>query len=146
VCKFLRHFGHGDLPASQLAGLLSECGYIDDRLRATLDKAEKARTSMLADPSSIQVQAADIATATEKSAAKYETAAEKLLDHVIPKTRAALASPFAWPASLWAASSLPWVCSPSHRSHRRASATDRPFLPGWLCQSVSQSACLLMYP
>ncbi len=52
----LRYFGHGDLPTSQLAGLLSECGYIGDRLRATLDKAEKASPEPLIDPPSIQVQ------------------------------------------------------------------------------------------
>jgi hypothetical protein len=57
VCKMLRYFGHGDLPTSQLAGLLSECGYIGDRLRATLDKAEKANPEPLIDPPSIQVQA-----------------------------------------------------------------------------------------
>jgi hypothetical protein len=57
VCKMLRYFGHGDLPTSQLAGLLSDCGYIGDRLRATLDKAEKASPKPPIDPPSTQVQA-----------------------------------------------------------------------------------------
>ena len=39
----LTYFGHGDLPASDLAGLLSECGYKGDELRDILNKAAETR-------------------------------------------------------------------------------------------------------
>jgi hypothetical protein len=43
IWKILTHFGHGNIPASDLAGLLSECGYKGDQLRAILDKAAENR-------------------------------------------------------------------------------------------------------
>ncbi len=39
IWKLLKHFGHGNLPESELAGLLSECGYKGDQLTAILHKA-----------------------------------------------------------------------------------------------------------
>ena len=44
VWKFLKYFGHGDLPASDLAGLLSECGYKGNELRDILTKAAETKT------------------------------------------------------------------------------------------------------
>ena len=43
IWKLLTHFGHGNLPPSELAGLLSECGYKGDQLKAILDKAAENR-------------------------------------------------------------------------------------------------------
>jgi hypothetical protein len=43
IWEILTHFGHGSLPASELAGLLSECGYKGDPLRAILEKADETR-------------------------------------------------------------------------------------------------------
>ena len=39
----MKFFGHGDLPASDLAGLLSECGYKGDELRDILNHAAETR-------------------------------------------------------------------------------------------------------
>jgi hypothetical protein len=43
IWELLQRFGHGDLPPSHLAGLLSECGYTGDQLKAILDKAAEKR-------------------------------------------------------------------------------------------------------
>ncbi len=43
IWKLLKYFGHGNLPQSNLAGLLSECGYKGDQLRAILNKAKEPR-------------------------------------------------------------------------------------------------------
>ena len=43
IWGLLNHFGHGNLPASDLAGLLSESGYKGDQLRVIMDKAAENR-------------------------------------------------------------------------------------------------------
>ncbi len=49
IWKLLTHFGHGNLPASELAGLLSECGYKGDQLKAILEKAETKQKTPIND-------------------------------------------------------------------------------------------------
>ena len=43
IWELLTHFGHGNLPQLELAGLLSECGYKGDQLKAILEKAVENR-------------------------------------------------------------------------------------------------------
>jgi hypothetical protein len=43
IGKLLKRFGHGNLPGSELAGLLTECGYKGNALKAVIDKFAENR-------------------------------------------------------------------------------------------------------
>ncbi len=131
IWELLTHFGHGDLPPSDLAGLLSECRYKGDQLKAILDKAAENRK----DPNDLKNHKSLLVRKVAQTIAK-----RKGLRRVVPESTNGIccvsALTFILCAGFFASMGAPPAAPGSPRSQRLLPPLPRSFTFPQLCRPL----------